>query len=60
VAHARPEYAITVAVIGVLVAIGAPALREGRLVVGGLCLAVALAVAGWALRNWIRERWPGE
>lgn len=54
--HARPEYAIVLAIIGILLAIGIPSLRRGQFIVGGACVALAAAVAGWALLAIKRER----
>jgi hypothetical protein len=56
--HARPEYAITVAILGVLLAIGIPALRRGQLLVGVSFTVLAAAVAGWALLAIVRQRRP--
>jgi hypothetical protein len=54
--HARPEYGIVIALFGVLLAVGIPSLRRGQLLVGGLCVAAAVALAAWsALAIW-RER----
>ena len=55
-AHARPEYAITLAILGVLLAIGIPALRRGQTLVGALCLGVATAVLAWTVIAIKRER----
>lgn len=55
-AHARPEYAIVLALFGVLLAVGIPSLRRGQLLVGGLCLAGALAVAAFVLLTFLRSR----
>lgn len=44
---ARPELAIFFAVLGLLVAVGVPALQRGQLIVGWACFAVAAAVAAW-------------
>lgn len=55
-AHARPEYAIVLALLGILLAVGIPALQRGQLVVGGVCIALAAVVAVWSgLAMW-RER----
>ena len=55
-AHARPEYAIVVAVIGVLLAIGIPALRRGQVTVGGVCIGLAVAIVGWSVLALVRAR----
>ena len=55
-AHARPEYAITVAIVGVLLALGIPALRRGQFILGGVLIILALVVAGWAIRAVLQER----
>ena len=54
VGHARPEFAITLAIIGILVAIGVPALRSGSVVAGWLCIGLAIIVAAWEMRTIIR------
>jgi hypothetical protein len=51
----RRDHAIVIAVIGVLLAIGIPALDRGQWVVGGLCLVCAAAVAAWALLSIRRQ-----
>jgi len=56
VAHARPEYAIVLALLGILLAIGIPSLQRGQLVVGVLCLLAAALVAGWAIVAIVRSR----
>ena len=43
----RPELASFLALLGVLIAVGVPALRRGELFVGWACLTVAAAVAAW-------------
>lgn len=55
-AHARPEYAIVVALIGVFLAIGVPALRREQWVAGSVCIALATLVAGWSILAIWRER----
>ncbi len=55
-AHARPEYAIIVAILGILLAIGIPALRRGQVIVGGLCIGLAVVVAGWSVLAVRRAR----
>ena len=54
--HARPEYAITVAIIGILLAIGIPSLQQGQIVIGVTFVALALGVAVWAIIAIIRSR----
>ena len=44
---ARPELAIFLALLGVLIAVGVPALQRGQLFVGWACMALAAAVAAW-------------
>jgi hypothetical protein len=56
--HARPEYAITLAILGVLLSIGIPALRRGQLVSGTAFTVLAAVVAGWALLAIVRQRRP--
>ena len=55
-AHARPEYAISLAILGVLLAVGVPALQRGQLVLGWALLAAALAFAAWCVRAYLNER----
>ena len=55
-AHARPEYAIVLALIGVLLAVGIPSLQRVRFLIGGACVAMAVVVAGWSLFTIWRER----
>lgn len=55
-AHAHPEYAIVVALIGIFLAIGVPALRREQWVVGIVCIALATLVAGWSVLAIWRER----
>lgn len=55
-AHARPEYAIVIAVIGVLLAIGVPSLRREPSVVGWVCIGLAALVAAWSILAIWRER----
>lgn len=54
--HARPEYAIVVALIGVLLAIGIPAFKRGQPITAGICMVLAVAVAGWAVLAIWRSR----
>ena len=53
---ARPELAIFLALLGVLIAVGVPALRRGQLLVGWACLTVAAAVAVWGVIEIRRTR----
>ncbi|MEO6326090.1 MAG: hypothetical protein ABIT01_01830 [Thermoanaerobaculia bacterium] len=55
-AHARPEYGIILAGIGVFVAIGVPSLGRGQLFVGLVCLVLAGAVGAWAALVFFRSR----
>ena len=55
-AHARPEYAIVLAIIGVCLAVGIPALKRGDQIVGILGIAGAIAVAVWVAITIWRER----
>lgn len=48
-AHARQEYGIIIALLGVLVAIGVPALRRDQIVIGGVCIGLAVATAVWSV-----------
>ena len=55
-AHAQPEYAIVVAAIGILLAIGVPALRRGQVILGGVCISLAVAILGWSVLALVRAR----
>ncbi len=55
-AHAKPEYMIIIAVIGVLLSIGIPSLRRGQLIVGAICTGLAAVATGWFVLGLIRER----
>lgn len=55
-AHARPEYAIILAVLAILTAIGVPALKRGQFVVGGLCAVLIVAVLAWVIVALRRQR----
>jgi hypothetical protein len=50
--RARPEFAIDAAAIGVLLAIGVPALARGAFWIGGACLVVAFAVLVRLALRW--------
>ena len=54
--HARPEYAISLAIFGILLAIGIPALKRGNPIVGGIFIFLAVAFAIWVIVTLIRER----
>ena len=54
--HARPEYAIVIAILGVLLAIGIPSLRRGQFIIGSLCIGLAAALAGWSVVAILRSR----
>ena len=54
--HARPEYAIIVAILGILLAIGVPALKRGQFIIAGLCLGLAVVVFGWTIVAIRRSR----
>lgn len=48
--QAQPEYSIILSILGILLAIGVPSLNRGDLIVGGLCIALAVALAiSWIL-----------
>ena len=53
---ARPEIAMPLATIGVLVAMGMGALQRGEQRVGWACLGAAGAVAAWLVVAWLRSR----
>jgi hypothetical protein len=46
-AKTGPEYAIFFAALGVLTAIGVPAIQHGHVVLGWLCLPLAVAILIW-------------
>jgi hypothetical protein len=46
-AKARPEYAIFFAILGILIALGVPAIQRGQIVLGWLCLGLAGAALLW-------------
>jgi hypothetical protein len=46
-AKTGPEYAIFFSILGVLTAVGVPAILRGQLVLGWLCLVLAGAVLVW-------------
>ena len=46
-AKVGPEYAIFFAVLGVLTAIGVPAVQRGQAVLGWLCIVLAAVVLIW-------------
>lgn len=54
--HARPEYAISVAIVGILLAIGIPAVMRGQLILGWLFTGAGAAAALFFLYLVIRER----
>ncbi|NJM10991.1 MAG: hypothetical protein HC889_02970 [Synechococcaceae cyanobacterium SM1_2_3] len=54
--HARPEYAIVIAILGVLLAMGIPSLRHGQFISGSLCIGLAAALAGWSVVAILRSR----
>jgi ribosomal protein S18 acetylase RimI-like enzyme len=54
--HARPELAISLAILGVLLAIGIPALQRGQMLLGSLLVLAAVAYAGWCVVAVIRAR----
>lgn len=54
--HARPEYSIILAILGVLLAVGVPALKRGQYVAGGLCMLLAVGVLAWVLVAIRRDR----
>jgi len=54
--HAHPDYTIALAIVGVLLAIGIPALERGQFITGGVCLGLAAVMAGWLIRVLLRSR----
>ena len=53
---ARPEFAMHLAAIGVLLAIGISSLRRGQGIVAWSCLGAAAAVAVWLVVIFLRAR----
>ena len=47
--HARPEFAVFIAILGILLSIGIPAIYNDRLILGGLCVGLAIALLVWVL-----------
>lgn len=45
----RTDFTIVIALIGIFLSIGIPALDRGEFIVGGLCIGLATVVAGWTL-----------
>ena len=56
VTHTRPEYAICLAILGVLLAIAVPALQRGQFLLGGPTLILGLAFGVWCVVAIVRER----
>ncbi|HYN22174.1 MAG TPA: hypothetical protein VE078_14535 [Thermoanaerobaculia bacterium] len=54
--HARPEYQIILALIGILLAVGIPSILRGQLVLGSVCVGLAAVVTGWFILALIRSR----
>ena len=54
--RAHPEFALHLAAIGVLLAIGVPSLHRGQALVGWACVVAAGAVAAWLAIGFIRAR----
>ncbi len=54
--HARPEYAIVLAVIGICLAIGIPAFKRGDVVIGAIGIGAAIMVVAWSLLAIWRSR----
>jgi hypothetical protein len=55
-AKTGPEYAIFFAALGVLTAIGVPAIQRGSFVLGWSCLVLAGAVLLWGVLSLWRVR----
>ena len=55
-AHARPEFAIILAVVGICLAVGIPRIAAGDLVIGVICIAVAAVIGAWAAITYLRSR----
>ena len=54
--HAKPDYAIAFTLIAILLAIGIPSLRNGQLIIGVVCISLAVFVSGWLILALIRMR----
>lgn len=54
--HARTEYSIVLAGLGILLAIGIPSLQRRQYLIGGLCLLLAAVVCGWIVIVIWRDR----
>ena len=54
--RAKPEYAIFLSLLGVLIAIGVPAISRGDLLLGSACLALAAIAVVWAAITVFRTR----
>jgi hypothetical protein len=54
--HARPEYAISLAIFGILLAIGIPALKRGSYILGGIFVSLAALFAIWVIVTLIQQR----
>lgn len=54
--HARPEYSIVLAGLGILLAIGIPSLQRHQYLIGALCLLLAAVVFGWIVIVIWRDR----
>ena len=55
-AHARPEFAIILSVIGICLAIGIPRIAAGDLVLGLIGVGAAAVIAAWAAISYLRSR----
>lgn len=55
-ARPRPEFVMPLAALGVLLAIGIPALRRGEGGVGWTCVGAAAAVVVWLVVVLLRSR----
>jgi hypothetical protein len=54
--HAKPEYAIVIAIIGVFMAIGIPALKRGQIILGWSMCAIAAVIVIWFVVTLYRSR----
>lgn len=54
--HARPDYQIILALIGILLAVGIPSIMRGQMVLGSVCIGLAAVLIGWFILTLIRSR----
>ena len=54
--HARPEYAISLAILGVLLAVGIPSFQRGDRILGSIFVMAAVVFAIRVIAIIVRER----